>query len=210
MWGFRAWDGIVSPLFDFRPLVWHSCWLHEVITMKMKQNNNQQNERERRRELRAQACLNSFREGIKADQNRLKAHMELVIEAARNDIALDLLGFKLNQEKYPYLYKAAKEDPELLRQMFEQVYMCWENGCLEESLEGIEQDLLEGKRDNFRNIKMSKAYWNKLLEDKNFKLYVEDEELWKRKHANEKDNKIRANSERRAFKEAIKAGDKTE
>lgn len=153
--------------------------------MKMKQNN-QQSERERRRKLRSQACLSSFREGIKADQNRLKAYMELVMKAARNDIALDLLGFKLNQEKYPCLYKAAKENPKLLRRMFEAVYKCWENGCFEESLEGIEQDLLEGKRDNFRNIKMSEAYWNKLLEDKDFQLYVEDEEAWKRKHANEK------------------------
>ncbi|MFA5933417.1 MAG: hypothetical protein WC826_05120 [Microgenomates group bacterium] len=160
----------------------------------MKQNNNQQDERERRRELRAQACLNSFREGIKADQNRLKAYMDLVMKAARNDIALDLLGFKLNQEKYPYLYKAAKEDPKLLKRMFEQVYMCWENGCFEESLEGIEQDLLEGKRDNFRNIKMSEAYWNKLLEDKDFKLYVEDEEAWKRKHANGKEKSLDSNN----------------
>lgn len=142
--------------------------------MKMKKNNNQQDERERRSHLRAQACLNSFKEGIKVDQNRLKAHMELVMKAARNDISLDLLGFKLKQDKYPCLYKAARENPKLLRRMFEQVYMCWENGCFEESLEGIEQDLLEGKRDNFRSIKMSKAYWNKLLEDKDFREYVEN------------------------------------
>ena len=158
--------------------------------MKMKQSNNQHDERERRRMLRAQACLNLFREGIKADKNRLKAYMELVMKAARNDISLDLLGFKLNQEKYPCLYKAAKENPKLLRQMFEAVYRCWENGCFEESLEGIEQDLLEGKQDNFRNIKMSEAYWNKLLEDKDFKLYVEDEEAWKKKHANDKEKPL--------------------
>lgn len=113
--------------------------------------------------------------------------MDLVMEAAKHNIALELLGFQLNQEKYPCLYKAAKEDPKLLRRMFEQVYKCWENGCLEESLEGIEQDLLEGKRNNFRNIKMSEAYWNKLLEDEDFRLYVEDEKAWKKKHANDKE-----------------------
>lgn len=153
--------------------------------MKMKQNNNQQSERQRRSNLRTEACRRSFQEQLMIDQNRRKAYMELVMKAARNDIAVDLLGFKLNQEKYPHLYKAAKENPKLLRRMFEQVYQCWENGCFEESLEGIEQDLLEGKRDNFRNIKMSEAYWNKLLElDEGFRAYVENPKEWAKKYKN--------------------------
>lgn len=161
--------------------------------MKMKQNNNQQSERERRRALEAQACLNALREGIKADIKRRKAYMWMVMAAAKHDINLEIFGFKMSQEKYPRLYKAAKEDPKLLRRMFEQVYKCWENGCFEESLEGIEQDLLEGKRDNFRNIKMSEAYWNKLLEDEDFKLYVENEEAWKKKHANDGEKPLNPN-----------------
>ena len=154
--------------------------------MKMKQNNNQQSEQERRRALEAQAFCNALKKGIKADIKCRKAYMWMVMAAAKHDINLGMFGFEMSQEKYPRLYKAAKEDPKLLRHMFEPVYRCWENGCFEESLEGIEQDLLEGKLDNFRNIKMSEAYWNKLLEDEDFKLYIEDEEAWKKKHANDK------------------------
>lgn len=109
----------------------------------------------------------------------------MVFNAARYDLKLGLLGFWMSQEKYPLLYQAAKEDPKLLLRMFEPVYKCWANGCFEESLEGIEQDLSEGKRDNFRNVMLSRAYWNKLLEDEDFRLYVEDEDPWRLKHRDE-------------------------
>jgi len=40
---------------------------------------------------------------------------------------------------------------------------------------------------------MSEAYWNKLLEDKDFRLYVEDKKAWKKKHTNNKEKPLDPN-----------------